>query len=76
MQLYVNYFDQEIITPNDNPTIGLILCTEKSAAMVKYTLGEKAKRIFATKYQLHLPTEKELEIELKREIKEIKNKTV
>ena len=36
MQLYVNYFDKEIKMENDNPTIGLVLCTEKSDAMVKY----------------------------------------
>ena len=70
--LYVNYFDQEIKTESDNPTIGLVLCTEKSNAMVKYTLGEKTKQIFASTYQFHLPTEAELEAELKREIKEIK----
>lgn len=75
MQLYVNYFDEEVITSTDNPTIGLILCTKKSDAMVKYTLGEKAKQIFASKYQFHLPTEKELEAELKREIKAIKSVT-
>lgn len=73
MQLYVNYFDEEISVPNDNPTIGLILCTKKSDAMVKYTLGDKAKQIFASKYQFHLPTEKELEVELKREIEAIQN---
>ena len=39
--------------------------------MVKYTLGDKAKQIFASKYQFHLPTEAELEAEIKREIKEI-----
>lgn len=72
MLLYVNYFDEEIKTESDNPTIGLILCTQKSDAVVKYTLGEKAKHIFASKYQFHLPTEAELETELKREIKEIK----
>lgn len=44
---------------------------KKSDAMVKYTLGEKAKQIFASKYQFHLPTEAELEAELKREIREI-----
>lgn len=74
IQLYVNYFDQEIKEENDNPTIGLVLCTEKSDAMVKYTLGEKAKQIFASKYQFHLPTEAELTEELKREIKEIKGR--
>ncbi|MCC8419308.1 MAG: PDDEXK nuclease domain-containing protein, partial [Rickettsia endosymbiont of Glossina mortisans submortisans] len=71
MLLYVNYFDQEVISEGDNPTIGLVLCTEKSDAMVKYTLGDKAKQIFASKYQFHLPSEEELETELRREIKEI-----
>ena len=42
--------------------------------MVKYTLGDKAKQIFASKYQLHLPTEEELESELKRELEELKHK--
>lgn len=74
MLLYVNYFDQEIIAKDDNPTIGLILCTKKSNAMVRYTLGDKTKQIFASKYQFNLPTEKELEAELKKEIKEIKYK--
>ncbi|MEN9654801.1 MAG: hypothetical protein RL235_913 [Chlamydiota bacterium] len=73
MQLYVNYFDEEVAAPNDNPTIGLILCTKKSDAMVKYTLGDKVKQIFASKYQFHLPTEKELEVELKREIEAIQS---
>ena len=41
--------------------------------MVRYLLGDKAKQIFATKYQFHLPTIEELERELKREIKEIKH---
>jgi hypothetical protein len=72
MLFYVNYYDQEIVVDGDNPTIGLILCTKKSNAMVKYTLGEKNKQIFASKYQFHLPTEQELEDELKREIRDIK----
>ncbi len=71
MQLYVNYFDQEYRTKGDKPTIGLILCTEKNDAVVKYTLGEKAKQIFASKYQPFLPTEQELEAEMKRGIKDI-----
>lgn len=68
IQLYVNYFDQEIATEGDNPTIGLILCTQKNDAVVKYTLGEKNQQIFASKYQFHLPTEQELEDELRREV--------
>ena len=42
--------------------------------MVEYFLGDKTKNIFASKYQFHLPTEQELEEELKREIKEIKHR--
>lgn len=61
-------------TEGDNPTIGLILCTEQSKTMVKYFLGDKAKQIFASKYQFRLPTEKELKEELKREMKNIKYK--
>lgn len=74
IQFYVNYFDQEIAAKDDNPTIGLILCTEKSDAMVKYTLGEQNTQIFASKYQFHLPSEEELEAELRREIKDIKKR--
>lgn len=73
MQFYVNYYDQERRTTGDNPTIGIILCTDKSDAVVKYTLGEKAKQIFASQYQFHLPTEKELAEELKKEIQEIEH---
>lgn len=68
MQLYVNYFDKEIKQADDGPTIGLVLCTEKSEEMAKYLLGEKAKQIFASKYQLYLPTEEQLRKEIKREI--------
>ncbi len=68
--MYVNYFDQEIKIESDNPTIGLVLCTKKSNAMVKYCLGEKAKQIFASTYQFNLPTVEELEEELKKELSE------
>ncbi|MDX2345651.1 MAG: PDDEXK nuclease domain-containing protein [Legionella sp.] len=73
MQLYVNYFDKKIKQKDDSPTIGLVLCTEKSEEMAKYMLGDKAKQIFATKYQLHLPTEEQLKREIKRELKEIES---
>jgi len=68
MQLYVNYFDRERCTAGDNPTLGLILCTAKNDAVVKYLLGpDQSKKIFASRYKLHLPTEAELVTELKRE---------
>ncbi|MBI3353054.1 MAG: DUF1016 family protein [Nitrospirae bacterium] len=69
IQFYVNYFDQERRTADDNPTLGLILCTDKSDAVVKYTLGpEQEKKIFASRYKLHLPTEAELKAEIRREL--------
>ena len=71
MLLYVNYYDRECLTEGDNPTLGLVLCTEKSDSMASYLLGDKAKKIFASKYQFHLPTEEQLEKELKRELKEL-----
>ncbi len=70
LQFYVNYFDQERRTEGDNPTLGLILCPDKNDAVVRYTLGEQQKRnIFASRYQLHLPTEEELQQELRRELR-------
>jgi len=75
MQLYRNYYDMECLTEGDNPTIGLILCTEKSDKMVKYFLKNDDK-IFASKYRLNLPTEEELENELKKEIRDIEDKLI
>jgi len=67
LDFYVRYFEKEIRQSEDNPTIGLILCAEKKEAMVKYTLLENSRNIFASKYKLYLPTEKELKEELNRE---------
>jgi predicted nuclease of restriction endonuclease-like (RecB) superfamily len=70
LQLYVNYYDQERRTKGDNPTLGLILCADKNDAVVKYTLGpDQQKKIFASRYKLHLPSEAELRAELRREVK-------
>lgn len=69
MQLYVNYYNMEVRTEGDNPTIGIILCSEKNDALVKYTLGDRNDiGVFAPKYKLYLPTEDELkrEIEITR----------
>lgn len=69
LQLYVNYFDREKRCENDNPTLGLILCTDKNDAVVKYTLGAEAgRKIFASRYKLHLPSEAELKAEVRREL--------
>jgi hypothetical protein len=67
MQMYVNYFRREMTAPDDNPPIGIILCADKSEAVVKYTLPEGNKNIFASRYKLYLPTEEELKVEIQRE---------
>ncbi|MCE9584372.1 MAG: PDDEXK nuclease domain-containing protein [Planctomycetes bacterium] len=70
LQLYVNWFDEHRRTTGDGPTLGLILCSDKNDAVVRYTLGPGKKRIFASRYKLHLPTVAELEAELRREVEE------
>ena len=71
MDMYVRYFEDKVRKENDNPTIGLILCTEKDHTVVKYSLLNESKQIFASKYMTYLPTEEELEKEIERERKEI-----
>lgn len=60
MQLYVNYYDREVCAPDDNPTVGLIFCTDRNEAMVRYTLPKGQKQIFAARYRTALPSEEEL----------------
>lgn len=67
MDFYVQYWEDEMRGPDDNPTIGLILCAEKSEAMAKYTLLKDHRSVFAAKYLPYLPSEKELQAELERE---------
>ncbi|MGH9844524.1 MAG: PDDEXK nuclease domain-containing protein, partial [Blastocatellia bacterium] len=55
MDFYVRYFEQEEKSPGDGPVIGLILCSDKNEAMVRYTLLEDRNKIFASKYKLYLP---------------------
>ena len=69
MQMYVHYYDREIASADDNPTVGLILCTDKNDAMVRYVLGDNGQQIFASRYQTHLPSEEELRAEIKREVR-------
>jgi len=60
MQMYVHYFDREIRAADDNPTLGLILCTDKNDAVVEYVLDEGNERIFASRYKLELPPKEDL----------------
>jgi predicted nuclease of restriction endonuclease-like (RecB) superfamily len=67
MDGYVRMFDDLVATEGDNPTIGLILCTEKNETVAKYSVLKDRKQIFASKYMLYLPTEEELRREIERE---------
>ena len=59
MQMYVNYFDRFIKLPEERPTVGIILCKKKHDALVEITLPENAS-IYASEYQLYLPSKEEL----------------
>lgn len=67
MDFYVRYFDNEIKEKEDNPTIGIILCSDKKDTIVKYSVLNDNKNLFASKYQLYLPTEKELALEIEKQ---------
>jgi predicted nuclease of restriction endonuclease-like (RecB) superfamily len=67
MQMYVNYYDREIRMEKENPTIGLILCQNKSESVVEYTLPENNEQIFASKYQTALPSKQELKQWIERQ---------
>ena len=72
--MYVRMFDELKRGEDDNPTIGIILCTEKSKTIVKYSILKESKQIFASKYKLVLPTEEELAAELERNVRYLQEK--
>lgn len=71
MLMYVNYYQREMTAPDENPPIGIVLCADKSEAVVRYTLPEDNSTIFASRYQLYLPTEDELVAEMTHAREEI-----
>lgn len=73
MQMYVHYYERELMNEGDNPPIGIVLCADKSDSVVKYTLPENEKQIYASKYKLYLPSEEELLRELKQEYRALEN---
>jgi len=66
MQMYVNYYDREIKTEDENQTIGIILCKENDDFVVEFTLPENNKQIYTNEYKLYLPDKKELKELLKQ----------
>jgi predicted nuclease of restriction endonuclease-like (RecB) superfamily len=67
MDTYVRLYDEQIRGADDNPTIGLVLCSEKSEAVVRYSVLAEQQQLFAAKYLPYLPSEEELKHELERE---------
>lgn len=67
MDMYVRMYEDLKRTENDNPTIGIILCSEKNDTVIKYSVLKENKQLFASKYMLYMPSEKELKRELERE---------
>ena len=67
MQLYKHYYERERMNPGDNPPVGIVLGSDRDEAVIRYTLNEHERNLFAVKYHLNLPTEEELRRELQRE---------
>jgi len=67
MDGYVRMFDGLFTAPDDNPTIGLILCSEKNETVARYSVLNDRKQIFASRYMLFLPTEEQLQLEVEKE---------
>lgn len=72
MDLYVRYFEENIKTETDNPTIGIILCSEKNETIVKYSILKESNNLFASKYKLYIPSEEEFKKELENELLQLK----
>ena len=67
MDMYVRVFDQQERGTDDNPTLGLVLCSERNAAVAKYSSLADSPQLFASRYSMVLPTEDELRVEIERD---------
>ena len=66
MDSYIRMFDDLYRNPDDNPTLGIILCSEKNETVARYSVLDEGKQMFAAKYTLYLPTEEELSSHIKQ----------
>ena len=67
MDMYVRMYEEKKRRSDDNPTIGLILCTENNHTVAKYSVLNDSQQLFASKYMLELPSEEELRLQLEKE---------
>ena len=68
LNMYLNYFKAEVMQPDDNPPIGILLCTEKGDTLVRYATAGLDPNIFVQKYKIQLPSEEEFKRFLSKEI--------
>lgn len=73
MDMYVRMFEEKVRQSSDNPTIGIILCSQQNESVIKYSVLAESKQLFSSKYKLYLPTEEELKNELERDRIHIEN---
>ena len=76
MDMYVRMFDELIKDKSDNPTLGIVLCSQTNEDIAKYSILKGNEHLFATKYKLYLPTEEQLreEIETQKQLFALQNK--
>ena len=74
LQMYVNYYDRYVKTEDENPTIGILLCSEKNDTLVKMTLPKENNTIIASKYQLYLPSAEQLIAEVEKVKSELQSR--
>lgn len=65
--MYVRMYDERVRGDGDNPTIGIVLCSETDEDIARYSILHDNDRLFASKYMLYMPTEKELREEIERQ---------
>ena len=70
LNTYVSWYAKNVMAADDNPRVGILLCTQKDHALAEYALAGMDNQLFVSKYQLHLPDREQLRRELERTLKE------
>ena len=73
LNTYVSWYKQNVKREDDNPPVGILLCTDKNEALVEYALAGMDNNLFVSKYQLELPKKEEMQEFIKYQIREILN---
>ena len=76
LNMYLNYYKNEVNDEFDNEPVGIILCTDKDNIQAEYALGGLSNQIFASKYVMYIPKKEELEEQLNRILEENRNYVV